>query len=280
MYPILFTWELPEWLLSILPFLPETISPKSYGTLIALGILTSWWFAQREAKKFGVSQNTITDMFLWLIVAGFAGGKFFFYLEDPAFYFSDLSHMTRNFGNGFVFYGSMIFAFPTMYWFFKKHKIPALKMLDVIAFGGAIVHLFGRLGCFLAGCCHGVPTDLWLGVVYTDPACSADPLNTPLHPTQLYSVGMLVIILAVLFFLNKRKQFDGQLFPVYLMIYAVGRSVIEEFRGDEARGFILNGALSHSQFISLFIFLGAAVLYFFLLRKGRDSGGAKGKGAP
>lgn len=273
MHPILFTWNLPEWLTSTLTFLPETISPKTYGTLIALGILASWIYGTRAAAKFGVKRDTVTDMFLWLIISSFLGGKFFFYLEEPSRYFVD-GNWYKNIGNGFVFYGSMIFAFPTLWWFFKKKQIPGLKMLDVIAVGGALVHMFGRLGCFMAGCCHGVESHSWLAVTFTDPACSARPLDTPLYPTQLFSVSMLIIILAVLFFVKSRKKFDGQLFPIYLMLYAIGRSIIEEFRGDEARGFIMNGWLSHSQFISIFIFSGAAFFYYYLNKRGAKNVGS------
>lgn len=274
MHPTLFTWFLPQWLVNTFSFLPESISPKTYGTLIATGILASWIYAVRETKKFGVHRDTITDMFLWLILAGFVGGKFFFYLENPSYYFAD-GNWYKNIGNGFVFYGSMIFTFPTLWWFFKKNKLAPLQMIDVIAIGGAIVHMVGRMGCFMAGCCHGVPTDSWLGVVFSDPTCSARPLDTPLYPTQLFSVGMLVIILSVLFFVKSRKKFDGQLFPIYLMLYSVGRSIIEEFRGDEARGFIMDGWLSHSQFISFFIFSGAAFMYYYLNKKSKNLVGSK-----
>lgn len=261
MHPVLFTWNLPEGLLNLLPFLPETLAPKSYGTLIALGVVAAWLYGVRESKKFGITRDTVTDMILWLILASFVGGKVLFYLEDPGYYFQN-GRWSQSIGNGFVFYGSMLFTFPTLWWFFKKKNIPALKMIDVIAIGGALVHLIGRLGCFMAGCCHGVPTDSWVGVIFTDPICHAEPLGTPLHPTQLYSVGMLLIILSVLFLVKSKRKFDGQLFPIYLMLYSVGRSIIEEFRGDEARGFIMDGWLSHSQFISLFIFAGAAFLYY------------------
>ena len=124
----------------------------------------------------------------------------------------------------------------------------------------------------------GIPTDSWMGVVFTDPICHAEPLNTPLHPTQLYSVGMLLIILAVLFFIKSRKKFDGQLFPIYLMLYSIGRSIIEEYRGDEARGFLMDGWLSHSQFISLFIFAGAAFLYYRFSKLGTTTAASTGSG--
>lgn len=279
MHPVLFTWHLPEWLTSTFGFLPTEISPKSYGTLIALGILAAWFYAKRETKKFGVSRDTITDMFVWLMVSAFVGGKFFFYLEEPSKHLASWDAMTSNLGNGFVFYGSMLFVIPALWWFFRRKKIPAFRMLDVIAIGGAITHAFGRMGCFMAGCCHGIKTDSWLGVVFTDPACRARPLNEPIHPTQLYSVGMLIIILIVLFAVKKRKQFHGQLFPIYLMLYSVGRWFIEEFRGDEARGESLGGSgLSHSQVISLVIFPVALGLYLFIKKRSTNTEGLPGKG--
>ncbi|MBT3801604.1 MAG: hypothetical protein HOG05_10675 [Bacteroidetes bacterium] len=171
------------------------------------------------------------------------------------------------FSSGFVFYGSLLFAIPTMLYFFKKNKIPILQMLDIIAITAPIVHAFGRLGCFMAGCCHGVPTNSFLGITFSDPMCAAHPHDVPLHPTQLYSVFMLAIIIIVLSVIKSRKQFHGQLFLIYLTLYAIGRSIIEIFRGDEARGYIIDNVISHSQFISIFVIAGVIYFYFRLLKK-------------
>ncbi|MBK5278004.1 MAG: prolipoprotein diacylglyceryl transferase, partial [Bacteroidia bacterium] len=129
-----------------------------------------------------------------------------------------------------------------------------------------IVHGFGRIGCFMAGCCYGIPTDSVFGVTFTHAACQAEPLNTPLHPTQLYEAGFIFCLLAVLYFLKSRKRFEGQLFLLYLIFYAIGRGVLEIFRGDVARGFIFSDWLSHSQLISLII-IGVAGFYYIRLSK-------------
>ena len=142
-------------------------------------------------------------------------------------------------------------------------------MLDVMAVTAVIVHAFGRMGCFMAGCCYGVPSHGFTAVTFHDPHSQADPLGIPLHPTQLYSVSALLIILVVLLFVKYRKQFDGQLFMIYLMLYAIGRSVIEVFRGDLERGFIIDNFMSNSQFISLLVFFGAGYVYYRLWKKDR-----------
>ena len=138
-------------------------------------------------------------------------------------------------------------------------------MLDVMAAVTCIVHGFGRIGCFMAGCCYGVPTKGLLGVIFTNPICQAEPLNTPLHPTQLYEAGFIFLILILLLSFKSRKQFDGQLFLIYLVAYATGRGILELFRGDLERGFVVNGILSNSQFISLIVI--SIALYFYVKLK-------------
>ena len=125
--------------------------------------------------------------------------------------------------------------------------------LDLLAFAGPIVHSFGRIGCFLAGCCHGKVCDSPLGVTFTDPDSLAAIKNQPLYPTQLFDITVNVIILITVLLIQKKKQFRGQLFLIYLMMYGLGRSIVELFRGDESRGFLFGGLLSHSQFIAICI---------------------------
>ena len=137
-----------------------------------------------------------------------------------------------------------------MWLFFRKHKIHPYRMLDVMAITTCLVHMFGRIGCFLAGCCYGIPTESPLGVVFADPRCYAEPLNTPLFPTQLLEAFWILFIMILLLLLRKRRRFYGQLFLTYLMLYGVGRFVLEFFRGDLERGFVLGNYLSHSQLVA------------------------------
>jgi phosphatidylglycerol---prolipoprotein diacylglyceryl transferase len=237
----------------------------TYGFCIALGALLGLSYMTWQGKKqFGLSFDTINSLFIFIVVAAIVGGKIFFFLEDPGYYTKNLNKLFT--GSGFVFYGSFLFAVPVMLWFFKKHNIPTLAMLDIMAVVTCIVHGFGRIGCFMAGCCYGKPTESIFGITFTNPVCQAEPLNTPLHPTQLYEAGFIFCLLASLFLLKNKKQFDGNLFLLYLILYASGRAVLEIFRGDVARGFIINNWLSHSQFISIII-IGVAVFYYFRLSK-------------
>ncbi len=252
MYPILFE--------------VGSITIYTYGFCIAVGALLGFGYMYWQGKKqFGLTFDQSNNLFIMLVVAGVVGGKLFIIFEDPALYFSNPKKLIS--GSGFVFYGSLLLAIPIMLWYFKKIKVPVLGMLDVMAVVTCIVHGLGRLGCFMAGCCYGKPTDSIFGVTFTNPVCQAEPLHTPLHPTQLYEAFLIFILMTGLILLKAKKKFDGQLFLVYLIVYAIGRGVLELFRGDIQRGFVIENVLSNSQFISLLVISIAVYFYFRLKRK-------------
>ncbi len=235
-----------------------------------LGAMAGYlYMAYVSKKELNISPEKIQSLCIYIIVAAFVGGKFLFYLEKPGFYFNPPSNMLHNFRQGFVFYGSLLFAIPTAVWFFRKEKWPVWPVLDRLAITGAIVHLFGRFGCFFAGCCYGTPTDSFLGITFTHEHTQAKPPGVPLHPTQLYEVTLISIVLGTLLLFKRHKRFEGRLFFVYIILYAAGRSINEIFRGDLRRGFIIDDVLSHSQFISLLLIIGTIWLHQYLKKKGK-----------
>jgi phosphatidylglycerol---prolipoprotein diacylglyceryl transferase len=238
----------------------------TYGFCIAIGALLGFGYMYWQGKKqYGLTFDQSNNLFIMLVVAGVVGGKLFLIFEEPALYLIHPKKLLT--GSGFVFYGSLLLTIPIMLWYFKKIKIPVLGMLDVMAIVTCIVHGLGRIGCFMAGCCYGKPTDSILGVTFTNPVCQAEPLNTSLHPTQLYEASLIFILMTTLFTLKSNKRFDGQLFLIYLIAYASGRGVLELFRGDIQRGFLIENVLSNSQFISLVVISFALYFYFRLNRK-------------
>ncbi len=252
MYPILFE--------------VGSLTIYTYGFCIAVGALLGFGYMYWQGKKqFGLTFDQSNNLFVMLVVAGIVGGKFFLIFEDPALYLSNPKKLIS--GSGFVFYGSLLLAIPIMLWYFKKITVPVLGMLDVMAVVTCIVHGCGRIGCFMAGCCYGKPTDSIFGVTFTNPVCQAEPLHTALHPTQLYEAIFIFILMIGLILLKTKKKFNGQLFLIYLIVYAIGRGVLEIFRGDIQRGFVIENILSNSQFISLGVISIAIYFYVRLKRK-------------
>ncbi|PGH38656.1 MAG: prolipoprotein diacylglyceryl transferase [Candidatus Nephrothrix sp. EaCA] len=247
----------------------------TYGFFISFGALLCLWYLYRQSKmRYNLTYEQIHNIFLIIIVASVAGGKLFMIFESPKYYFDDPRRLFSR--SGFVFFGALLACIPAMLWYFKKIKAPLLGMLDIMAGVACIVHGVGRFGCFFAGCCHGSRADVPWAVTFTDPQCSARPLGVPLHPTQFYEIAWIALVFAVILLAQQKKKFDGQLFLLYLILYSIGRSFIEIYRGDEERGFIF-GAVSNSQFISALVV--AASVYFFI-KLGKKGFIAKGINSP
>ncbi len=226
----------------------------TYAFLIVLGTLVAALYTKWRTKKELRLKELSNNFFYLIFIAGFVGGKLFYYLENPSKYFNNPKLLLDNFSGGFVFYGSFITIIPVLIWYLKKHKIPVLPMLDILAITTLIVHSIGRLGCFFGGCCYGKPTDSFTGMVFPTTH------GTKVHPTQLYEITVLLIIMALLFYIKQKQQFKGQLFLLYIIFYAIARNILELFRGD-TRGFIIDGVLSHSQFIGIVLILITVLIY-------------------
>jgi phosphatidylglycerol:prolipoprotein diacylglycerol transferase len=154
----------------------------------------------------------------------------------------------------------------------KKHRLPAWKVADMGAPSIALGEAIGRWGCFAAGCCYGKPTDGPLGVRFTDPFAHdavGTPLDVPLHPTQIYLSVNAFLIFLILQWAYRRRTFDGEVFWLYVLLYAITRGLIENFRGDSVRGFLIPGVLSTSQFIGLVAAAAAVGMLVFLSRRRR-----------
>ena len=247
----------------------------TYGFCIAIGAILGFSFMAWQGKQqFRMSFDQSNTLFIVLVLSAVIGGKVFFFFESPSFYSKHPKELFT--GSGFVFFGSLLFCIPAMLYFFKKNKLPVWGMLDIMGMVTSIVHGFGRIGCFNAGCCYGTPTESALAVIFTDEKSQA-PIDTSLHPVQLYESAFIFLLFTGLWILKGRKQFDGQLFLIYLTTYSAGRSVIEIFRGDEARGYIIQGWLSHSQFIALIVIAISGFVYIQLKRKAKFASGLKPK---
>jgi phosphatidylglycerol:prolipoprotein diacylglycerol transferase len=248
----------------------------TYGLLLALAFIAGIWLASRNAAKAGMNPDSIWNLGLIIIFSALVGAKLLLFLSDYSYYSENPREIfsLATLRSSGVYYGGLLLALAASAWYLRRTKLPGWKVADIVAPGIALGQAIGRLGCLSAGCCYGKPTSLPWGITFTNPYSAENvgvPLNIPLHPTQIYeSIGTFVLFL----FLMKRlkeKHFTGQIILEYLMSYAVLRFVIEFFRGDDDRGFVLHGLMSTSQFISIMTMLAAVVAFLYLRRRPREA---------
>ncbi len=237
----------------------------TYGFFVAVGVLAAVLFARFEAKRVGVDPNRTADLCFYLVIAAILGSRLFFVAANLDYFLREPLEIFKIWSGGLVFYGGFIAAFITALALIRAFKLPLGKIADIAAMAIPLGHFFGRLGCFSAGCCYGEKCDLPWAVTFEHPESLA-PLNTPLHPTQLYSAAANLAIFLLLFAFRGKKRFDGQLFLFYLLLYGILRSVIEIFRGDD-RGAYIMGVFSVSQVIGLSVAFFSVVILFIAGRK-------------
>ena len=202
--------------------------------------------------------QSVNTLILLILAAGFAGAKLFFVFAHWSEFRADPLGALGS--EGFVVYGGIVCGLGAAYLYCRKRYLPFLRWVDCFIPCVALAQGFGRIGCFLAGCCFGKPTESFLGVTF--PAGSMAPAGIPLWPVQLFSAAGDFLLAGALLLLEKKRRGDGLLAGAYLLLYSIGRFLIEFLRADP-RGAV--GTLSTSQFIALFTAAaGAAIL---ILRK-------------
>ena len=235
---------------------------------MALGLCAAIYVVMRLGQREGLDTGRLVDFTVWLILIGLAGAKILMVITDGTLR-TDPGHIFswEVLQSAGVFYGGFLAATFFALWYTRRHRMPVLKVCDVYAPAIALGQSIGRLGCFAAGDDYGKPTSAPWGVVFTNPAAhdlGGVPLGVRLHPVQLYESFAALLIFALSLAWYRRKSRDGEVFALYLGLYATARFVIEFFRGDEDRGFVFNHLLSTSQFIAVVAFAVAVGLWIRL----------------
>ena len=247
-----------------------TIGPITiygYGLMIAIGILAAFFNTERLAKKAGLNPEPVFNILLIGVGFGILGAKLLFYITILDEILANPSLIVTNLSEGFVVYGGIIFGILAAFLYCKKKQLPFLGYLDCAAPSIALAQGFGRIGCFLAGCCYGMPMDCPISITFTNSAYA--PNHIPLFPSQLVSSAFDFAHFFLLCALFKRNQRAGKIGAFYLVFYSIGRFIIEFFRGDLERGNV--GTLSTSQFISVFVAIAGITMVFLLSKKGKIS---------
>jgi phosphatidylglycerol:prolipoprotein diacylglycerol transferase len=238
----------------------------TFGVLLAAALLTALWWVARSAKRERINSDHVITLSLWSIAGAIAGAKALMILRTLPEYIADPSQLwsVSSLESAGDFYGGFLGALIMAAVYFWRHpELPVWRTADLFGPAIALGQIIGRIGCFMAGDDYGKPTNLPWAVTFTDPDAArigGAPLGTPLHPVQLYESAICLSIFFFLVWLARRKRFDGEVILAYSLTYAVARFILEYFRGDEDRGFVLGGMFSTSQFIAILLGVTSVIL--------------------
>ncbi len=245
----------------------------TYGVLLATAVVVALWTLYRRAIAADMDGARLVDFALWLVIWALVGAKLLLVIVELPRYLANPASLLGVVRAGGVFLGGFVAAVIAAVVLLRRYRLRFLPTFDVIAPSLALGHSIGRIGCLMAGCCWGAACDLPWAITYTSQVAASrlgTPLGTPLHPFPIYASLFNFCLYLGLAGLFQRRPAPGRVFATYLVAYGVGRWLLEWTRGDAARGFVLGGALSTSQFIAIILVLVGAGLHAWISSRQRS----------
>ncbi len=234
------------------------ITFHAYGLMAAIGIMSASWYLAKHAGDIGGTKDQMIDLLLISVVSGFAAARALYVAYEWEYFKQNPLEILAIWNGGIIFYGGLLGGLAGLFIYTKRLGWPVLKTLDLFTPATALAQGFGRIGCFLNGCCYGKETGCFLGVRFP-----SHPL--PLHPTQLYDSALCFLLFVILVkFYSKNRSRAGSTSLLYFTLQPIGRFTIEFFRNDMAK--LLFG-LTFGQWMSIGIF--AVAIIFALILKQR-----------
>jgi len=232
----------------------------AYGTMIAIGVILAVQLMTRRCRiESGLTPPVVYDLVFTILVTGFFGARIFYVIENFPAYAGRPFSAFAFWEGGLIYYGGVIAAFAGVFFFSRIKKIGFVHMLDFSLPYIALVHAFGRIGCFLNGCCHGKVCDLPWAVKFPH-------LADKVHPTQLYEVALNLILFFALYRFYPKRRFNGEIAGFYFLFYGTGRFIIEFWR-EQYSSWLL---FSWNQWVSLGLIALGAIFLRPLRSKGAD----------
>lgn len=242
----------------------------TYGLLIFIGIFVGSIVAVMYYSRFHkVSKEDIIYSIIYGVLGMGIGGKILYLITCIPFLVENYANLNfpetilQLFKGGFVFYGGLIGGILGIYIYAKQFKIEFKELILVIIPAVPLVHAFGRIGCFFAGCCYGIEYHGFGSITFHNTMFA--PNNIPLFPVQIVEAMSNLIIFGILMITYKKYQGTYKTLTLYCILYSILRFILEFFRGDTARGIILN--LSTSQWISIFLCIIAISINIYYSKK-------------
>lgn len=242
------------------------LAVRWYALAYVAGILLGWWYLIRLNKKDEVlNKKALDDIIVWATLGIILGGRLGYVLfYNAEYYFTYPLEILKVWSGGMSFHGGLVGLLAAIYLLCCKEKLSFLRVMDLVACVAPIGLFFGRVANFINGELYGRVTDVAWGVVFPGGG------ELPRHPSQLYEALLeglaLFIIMVLLIAFTKIRKRPGALGGVFLMGYALSRSVVEFFREpDEQIGFLFHD-FTMGQLLSAPMFLIGLVMIIWSIR--------------
>ncbi len=244
---------------------------RSFGVMMAVAFLVGTWLGLREAKRLGLDEDRFVNVILVTLVAAVVGARGLYVMEHLAEFRSQWGSVFALWEGGLTLYGGVAAGTFGGLVAAKRFRLPHWLVADALTPSLALGTMFGRIGCWLNGCCYGHPTTLPWGVRFPhDSFAYLEFGDTPVHPSQLYNAAAGLVMFAVFWAVRKRLKVPGVLFWWFILVFSLVRIPIDMTRAYEADAVLLHlGAMpvTESQLTSIALVLFSVLMIVRLTRE-------------
>jgi phosphatidylglycerol:prolipoprotein diacylglycerol transferase len=237
---------------------------RTYGLFLALSFLVGVFLAVKRGEERGVKRKDIYDLSFTIMASSIVGSRLFYVLTHLGEYADNPFRIFAFWEGGLSMFGGIVLALALSWWFASKRHLSFARLGDVIAPSLMLGTSLTRVGCFMNGCCFGLPTDSICGVVFPPVSAAGGTFpGTSLQPVQIYSALGALVIFIILIVVDRKRRRDGFLFGLMWVLYSAGRIIIDEFRYYEESSVFQMA--SHSVTYNQLIALGLLVTGFIFM---------------
>lgn len=246
------------------------IHVRSYGLMLAVAFLVGTWFGLREARRLKLDEDKLITVILVVLVASVLGARALYVIEHVGEFRREWTGVFALWQGGLTLYGGVVAGTVAGLLAARKLDLPMWSVADALTPSLALGTLFGRVGCFLNGCCYGHPTDLPWGVTFPpDSFAGLEFGNATIHPSQLYFALAGLVLFAFTWLARKRVTVPGVLFWTFLALFGLVRVPLDATRTYESEAVLLRAgeqAITESQVMSVAIALFSLLMVLRLKR--------------
>lgn len=220
--------------------------------MYVVAIVVGYFLVKSEVrrKEMNLTPDDVMNLIFWIVLGGIIGARIYYVVFNWDLYWPDWKEMAAIWHGGLAIHGGILGGFLGGFIYCRTKGVPFLKGADVVAPALILGQGFGRLGNFMNGDAHGLPTEMPWGIVFPPGSIAGEQFpHMPLHPTMLYEMGINLAIFFFLWSIRKRPAKDGFIISLYLILYSAGRFVVSFFRADS----LMIGELRAAHLISVVI---------------------------
>ena len=244
---------------------------RSYGLMLAIAFLVGTWLALVEARRRGLDEDRVVTVILATLVASILGARALYVLEHVSEFRREWGSVLALWQGGLTLYGGLVLGTVVGLACARRFGLPAWTVADALTPSLALGTMFGRVGCFLNGCCYGRPTNLPWGVTFPpDSFAGLEFGNARVHPSQLYFALACFVLFVFTWSTRQRFRVPGTLFWTFMILFALIRIPLDFTRAYEPGALALTvwGVdVTQSQVTSVAIALFGALMILRLRRE-------------